>query len=147
VLASRYHDDEPGSPWSFLLYVDERGDERQRDALSQVFLGRLGGTPGKQFPWVWKASDLRGVRAVTIEIDHTPGKGWFRAGKHVSVRIHAPLEPAAKVTCVIPGHDRSGRELHSELIQVEDEELSFEVRDRCAYESTFAYSSADEQRA
>ena len=25
VLASRYHDDEPGSPWTFALFVDARG--------------------------------------------------------------------------------------------------------------------------
>ena len=49
VLTSRYDDDEPGSPWSFYLYLDERGDERQREALAEIFLGRLGGTPLKQF--------------------------------------------------------------------------------------------------
>jgi hypothetical protein len=34
VLATRYSDDEEGSPWSFVLYVDERGDEGQREALT-----------------------------------------------------------------------------------------------------------------
>jgi hypothetical protein len=143
VLVASYDDDESGSPWSFVLYVDERGDERQRDALAQIFLGRLGGTPEKQFPWVWKASELLGVRAVAIDIDHTPGGGWFRTGGHVSVRIRAPIEDEAKVTCVIPGYDRSGRELHAELIKVEDGKLSFELTDRCGYESDFAYSSTD----
>jgi len=142
LLVLRYDDDEPGSPWSFVLYVDEHGDDRQRDALSQIFLGRLGGTPERRFPWVWKASNVLGVRAVSIDIDHTPGRGWFRSGGHVSVRIRAPLEEEAKVTCVIPGHDRSGRELYADLIKVEDGELSFEFTDRCGYESDFAYSSA-----
>src|SRR6185295_5278696 len=32
VLALRYSDDEPGSPWTFWLYLDERGDEGQREA-------------------------------------------------------------------------------------------------------------------
>ena len=63
VVIDRYDDDEPGSPWSFFLYVDERGDEAQREALAGIFPGRLGGTPRDQFPWVWKASDLLGVRA------------------------------------------------------------------------------------
>ena len=72
VLANRYDDDEEGSPWSFFLYVDERADERQREALEGIFLGRLGGTPELQFPWVWKPSTLLGVRQVAIEIDHTP---------------------------------------------------------------------------
>jgi hypothetical protein len=143
VLASRYHDDEAGSPWSFFLYVDKRGDELQLQALTEIFLGRLGGTPEKQFPWVWKASDLLGVRAVSIEVDHTPGRGWFRAGSHVSVRIGAPVEQEATVTCVIPGHHQLGREVHADLIEVSERELGFEVTGRCGYESTFAYSSED----
>ena len=44
VLASRYHDDEQGSPWTFALYVDERGDARQQEALALIFTGALGGT-------------------------------------------------------------------------------------------------------
>jgi hypothetical protein len=143
VLAARYDDDEPGSPWSFYLFVDERGDDNQRDALSEIFLGRLGGTPEEQFPWVWKASNLRGVRPVPIEIDHTPGRGWFRAGRGVTVRIDAPVEEDATVTCVIPGHHRSGRELHTELIAVEQGGLGFRFEAVCGYESTFAYSSAE----
>ena len=144
LLASRYHDDEPGSPWSFYLYVDERGGEPQRDALEQIFLGRLGGTPQTQFPWVWKPSDVLGVRAVGIEIDHTPGRGWFRAGGHVSVRVRGPLEGNATVTCVIPGHSREGRELHADEIAVSEERLNFELTGTCGYESTFDYASADD---
>jgi hypothetical protein len=143
LLVCRYDDDEPGSPWSFVLYVDEQGDETQREALSQIFLGKLGGTPQEQFPWVWKDSDVLAVRAVSIEIDHTPGRGWFRTGGHVDVRIRAPFEEQATVTCVIPGHNRTGREVHAELIAVDDGELKFEFSDRCGYESDFQYSSAD----
>jgi hypothetical protein len=143
VLALTYDDDEPGSPWSFWLYLDERGEERQRDALEQIFLGRLGGTPDKQFPWAWKPSDLLGVRAVAIEVDHTAAEGWFRAGEYVSVRISAPISEQAEVTCVIPGHHQPGRELHSDLVKVEDDPLAFEVHGRCGYESKFDYSSAE----
>jgi hypothetical protein len=142
VHAARYDDDEPGSPWSFYLSVDERGDDHQRGALSEIFLGRLGGTPDKQFPWVWKASNLLGVRAVPIEIDHTPGRGWFRTDS-VTVRIRAPVDDDATVTCVIPGHHRPGREVHTDLLAVEEADLGFEFEAVCGYESTFAYSSAD----
>jgi hypothetical protein len=143
VLATSYDDDEEGSPWSHWLYLDERGDDRQREALEQIFLGELGGTADKQFPWAWKASNLLGVRTVTIELDHKKGGGWFRAGEHVSVWIRAPVAGDHEVTCVIPGHHQSGREMHSDLIRVEDQGLSFEVRDRCGYESGFEYSSSD----
>jgi len=67
VLANRYDDDELDSPWSFVLYIDQRGNDRQREALESIFLGRLGGTPELQFPWVWKPTDLLGVRHVAID--------------------------------------------------------------------------------
>jgi hypothetical protein len=143
VLAARYDDDEEGSPWSFVLYVDERGDQRQREALTEIFLGRLGGTPNDNFPWVWKASDVLAVRAVPIEIDHTPGRGWFRAREAVSVRMAGPFEGSETVTCVIPGHDRSGRELNAERLTVDDPPLASEWSGVCAFESSFAYASAD----
>jgi hypothetical protein len=141
AMANRYHDDEPGSPWSFVLYVDERGDQRQREALESIFLGRLGGTPELQFPWVWKPSDLLGVRHVAIEVDHKPGRGWFRAGSQVTVRVREPVDSEDTVTCVIPGHDRAGREVIAELLSVDDGSLEFELSGRCGYEATFEYSS------
>ena len=109
VLASRYHDDEPGSPWTFALFVDARGDQRQRQAIAEIFTGRLGGTPRKQFPWVFKDANLLGVEVLDIEIDHTPGRGWFRAAGKVEVRVRQPVPDQETVTCVIPGHDRQGR--------------------------------------
>ena len=39
----RYDDDEPGSPWSFVVHVDERGSEEQRQALAAILTGELGG--------------------------------------------------------------------------------------------------------
>ena len=45
VLANRYHDDEPGSPWTCVLFVDARGDQPQQQAIADIFTRRLGGTP------------------------------------------------------------------------------------------------------
>jgi hypothetical protein len=144
VITCRYHDDEPGSPWTYLLLVDARGSEAQRQALSDIFTGQLGGTPAKQFPWVFKESELLGVEAVDIEIDHTPGKGWFRAGGTVEVRVREPVSGGKSVSCIIPGHQRTGRELFSESIDVDAGPIAFSVQGRCAYEATFEYSSGDE---
>jgi hypothetical protein len=141
VLASRYSDDERGSPWSYLLYVDARGDEAQRQALAEIFSGRRGGTALEQFPWALKPAFPLGIRAATIEIDHEPGRGWFRAGGEVSVRVREPVPDQEPVTCVIPGHHRTGREVVAELLEVDAGPLAFELRGVCGYESTFAYSS------
>jgi hypothetical protein len=143
VLVSRYHDDEPGSPWTFALFVDARGSGEQRRALADVLTGRLGGTPDKQFPWAFKPSNLLGVEALDIELDHTPGRGWFRGGDRFQVRIREPVGGDEPVTCIIPGHHRQGRELISDSIDVNAGDLAFSVSGRCAYESTFDYSSED----
>jgi hypothetical protein len=47
------------------------------------------------------------------------------------------------VTCVIPGHHRSGRELLADVLEVGDGPLDLELSGVCSYESTFEYSSAD----
>lgn len=142
VLAVRYSDDEPGSPWTFILYVDERGDDRQREALAHILTGRFAGTQHKHFPWVFKDSNSLGWHAAAIEIDHTPGRGWFRVRDNVVVRVSGVVADQEPVTCVIPGHHRAGRELHAEHLRVDGDGLAFEFHMVCAYESTFAYASA-----
>jgi hypothetical protein len=59
----------------------------------------------------------------------------------VSVRVREPVEPQESVTCVIPGHDRSGREVVADLLSVEDAPLEFELTGKCGYEANFDYSS------
>jgi hypothetical protein len=144
VLVLSYDDDEPGSPWTYFLYVDERGSERQRDALALILTGQLGGTAKRQFPWAFKESRPLGWRAAPIEIQHTPRRGWFKAGEQVTLRVGDPVADQQPVTCIIPGHHRSGVELRADLLRVEEGPLSFEVTGKCAYRATFAYSSGDD---
>jgi hypothetical protein len=144
VLACRYDDDEPGSPWTYFLYVDERGSDAQREALALILTGELGGSALRHFPWAWKKSHLLGWRAAAIEIEHTPRRGWFRAGENVTMRVGDQVADQEPVTCVIPGHERSGVELYADVLRVEEGPLSFEVAGRCAYRSTFSYSSGDD---
>jgi hypothetical protein len=140
VLASSYSDDEAGSPWTFVLYVDERGGEPQRNALAEIFLGRRGGSVLDHFPWAWKPSVLVAIRPTAIEIDRTPGRGWFRARGAVRVRVARPYQGPEQVSCVIPGHERQGRELVVDELAVHDGPLEFELRGRCGYEAPFDYA-------
>jgi hypothetical protein len=140
VLGTRYSDDVEGSPWTYAMFVDERADDEQRETLWRIFSGALGGTVLDHFPWAWKPSDPLGFEPARIEIDHTPGRGWFRAGRKFSVRVSAPYAGPETVTCVIPGHERTGRELVVDELRVETGPLAFEYRGVCAYESTFDYS-------
>jgi hypothetical protein len=140
VLVSWYSDDEAGSPWRWELHIDDRADAAQRAGLEDIFAGRLGGTPLSQFPWAFKPSNLLAVVPSRIEIDHTPGQGCFRAGGSVSVRIARPFETQSPVSCIVPGHDRSGREVVADRVHVDDGHFSFDFSGRCGYEATFDYA-------
>jgi hypothetical protein len=142
ALAVRYDDDEPGSPWSWILYLDARTSAEQREALRAIFTGALGGDALKHFPWSWKASELLAVRAVEIDVDHTRRRQRLRIRDLVRVEIRGAYddgEPHA-VTCVIPGHEQSGEELVANELIVADAPLALDFRCVCGYASTFAYS-------
>jgi hypothetical protein len=139
-LAVRYSDDEPGSPWTWILYLDERASAEQLTALEAVFTGELGGDAERHFPWAWKASNLVAVRPAAIEVDHTPRRQWLRVRDHVTVRIRDRFPETATVTCVIPGHERSGEELVTDELVVQDGPLTFEFSGVCGYGSTFDYA-------
>lgn len=140
VLAIRYSDDEPGSPWTWFLYLDERASEEQEEALEGIFTGRLGGDALTHFPWAWKQSTLVGVRRAGIELDHTRHRQWLRIRDHVTVRIRDDYPGKETVTCVIPGHDREGEELVTEELRVDEGPLAFDYSGTCGYAATFAYS-------
>jgi hypothetical protein len=140
ALAIRYDDDEPGSPWSWILYLDEDASEEQQAALEAIFTGELGGDAETHFPWAWKPSELLGIRRVAIELDHTRRRQWLRIRDHVTVRIRDRYAGTEAVTCVIPGHDREGEELVADELLVNDAPLAFFYSGTCGYGTTFAYS-------
>lgn len=141
AMAVRYSDDEPGSPWTWVLYLDKRATSEQRAALEGIFTGHLGGDAATHFPWARKPSDLLAVRPVEIEVDHTQRRQWLRIRDHASVRISDRYAGEETVTCVIPGHERTGEELIADELLVDDQQLRFSYRGTCGYGSTFDYTS------
>jgi hypothetical protein len=140
ALASRYSDDEPGSPWTWILYLDAQASADQRAALERIYTGALGGDAQRHFPWAWKDSELVAVRPVAIEVDHTRRRQRLRIRDHISLRIRDRYAGPETVTCVIPGHDRTGEELIADELVVEDDPLAFRYRGVCGYGATFDYA-------
>jgi hypothetical protein len=140
ALAFHYDDDEPGSPWQWILYVDDRGSFAQRTALEEIFTGRLGGDAETHFPWAWKDSELVSVRPVEIDVDHTPRRQWLRVRDAATVTIRDRYPAEAAVTCAIPGHDRDGEELVVDELLVRDGPFTFFHSGTCGYAAGFAYS-------
>jgi hypothetical protein len=140
ALSIRYSDDEEGSPWTYVLFVDERATAEQRAALESVYTGALGGEALAHFPWAWKRSTLAGVESVAIEVEHAPRRQWLRIRDRVTVRIAGRYEGPETVTCVIPGHEQAGEELVAEQLSVHAGPLEFEYEGVCGYASVFDYS-------
>jgi len=139
ALALRYDDDEPGSPWTIALYVDERGDDRQRTALEEIFLGRRRGPHIVQLPWVRKSSEVVEVRPASIDLD--VGVRSLRVGEVASIRVSRRADEGRRVSCGIPGYQRIGTEYYADELRVEDGPFSWELSGNCAFASDFEYSS------
>ena len=140
AMAISFDDDEPGSPWTWVLYVDGRASEEQRAAIESIYRGELAGDALEHFPWAWKPSELVAVRPADIELSHEPRRQWLRIRDHVSVRIRDRYAGLETVTCVIPGHNRGGEELVADELHVADGPLGFDYSGVCGYGSTFDYS-------
>ena len=140
ALAIRYGDDEPGSPWSWILYLDAHATREQQSALEAIFSGELGGDAATHFPWAWKASEQIAVRSVDIDVEHTRRRQRLLIRDHVSVQIRDRYPGAETVTCIIPGHDREGEELITDRLTVSDGALAFSCSGVCGYATSFRYT-------
>jgi hypothetical protein len=138
ALVIHYDDDEPGSPWTIRLHLDDRAGDAQRAALEQLFLDGLGGPHTSRLPWIRKQRHLVGVETSAIEVV----QGTVRVGDRIRLRATRPVETDQPVACVIPGYDHVGRELYADELHVDDEPFSWTLEGNCAYASDFDYTSA-----
>jgi hypothetical protein len=137
AIACRYHDDEPGSPWTIVLYVDERGGAEQRAALEAIFLGEAGGERILRLPWVRKPRSLVDVRPSRIEFD---GES-VRVEERATIRATRRVPGQDEVRCGIPGYEEPGDELYADELAVHDDPFDYALSGNCAYRSEFHYAS------
>jgi hypothetical protein len=136
VLTIRYDDDEPGSPWSIVLHVDERGSETQRGAIERILLGGAEGDV-KRLPWIRKPRTLIDVRASPISLAGTS----LRVGSAIVLDATTPFETTETVACGIPGYDRPGTELTTDRFVVDDDPFRWDLSGNCAFVGDFEYAS------
>jgi hypothetical protein len=80
--------------WSVALYVDERADERQREALQAIFSGTAGGVMGGFAPLI---GEVLGVKAVPI--------AYHNEGQRRAVEIPEIMDLAVRATPSIMGEN------------------------------------------
>jgi hypothetical protein len=80
--------------WAVALYVDERADGRQREALQAIFTGQAGGVMGELAPLI---SEVLGVKAAPIR--------YAVEGKRRSVEIPGVMAVAVRPVPSVVGED------------------------------------------
>ena len=136
----RYDDDEPGSPWSFVVHVDERGTEEQREELAAILTGRRGGERVLKLPWVSKQSELVDIRPAAIDLRFADGDYELRVGSRIELTASRAVETDERVSCGIPGHHIAGTEYYADRLAVADDPFEWDLAGNCAFVSTFSYS-------
>lgn len=139
VLIGSYDDDEPGSPWRVIIYVDEKANEQQQQALADIFLGRAGGETRRNFAAV--IGDVIAIRSAKIALEHSPNQERMEVKGFVSAATARADATDLPVSCGIPGHDRPGQEIVADHFRVDDESLTWEVFGRCGFATDFVYRS------
>ena len=144
VLSLRYHDEvQPSTRWDVVLYVDDRAEDDQRDALADIFLGRAGGTVAAQYGRA--IGDVRAVRRGRITVEHVAARKRIDVVGYLNVEAEGAASDPGDVQCGIPGFDHPGTELYGDVLVSTDERLRWEIRGRrnAAFTSDFDYHSDD----
>jgi hypothetical protein len=139
VMAGFYEDDEPGSPWSVVLYLDDRASDPQADWLARIFLGRAGGDTEANFAAA--IGTVHAVRRAGIQRSHEPDAWAVGVEGHVTIASSERVPSHEPVACGIPGLDRPGQELRASALRVHDAPLAWDMTGRCAFATDFAYAS------
>ena len=70
------------------IFIDERADDRQREALQSIFGGQAGGWPGQTASMI---DEVRGVAYAPIEIEVADDLAWWRAEVPGKAKAEAEL--------------------------------------------------------
>ncbi len=127
--------------WKVALYLDDRADPAQRDALAKIFSGQAGGPPGAltaligevlgvksagiEFRADGKRRGLRIAGVAEADIEALAGQG----GKEVTISNH-PLTPVPGFPAVVARSKRASYHDHG---------LALEVTGKNAFYSPFEY--------
>jgi hypothetical protein len=130
--------------WKVALYVDERANKSQQDALTQIFSGQAGGHLAGLAPLI---GEVLGVKAAPIEYRSEGKRRSLRLGDVADAEIeglpgqdggdvtvdNAPFGPVPNVPLAVA---------KSKQMRFSDYGLKWEVSNKNGYFSRFAYQSA-----
>jgi hypothetical protein len=129
--------------WKVALYVDERANQDQRDALTQIFSGQAGGHLAGLAPLI---GEVLGVKAAPIEYRSEGKRRSMRLGDFAEAEIEGlPGQDGEDVTIAshpftaVPGFPAVVAK--SKQMNFSDYGLKCEVSNKNGFFSPFAYQS------
>jgi hypothetical protein len=130
--------------WKVALYVDERANQGQRDALTQIFSGQAGGHLAGLAPLI---GEVLGVKAAPIEYRSEGKRRSMRLGDVADAEIEGlagqdggDVTVAGAPFAAVPGV--SFVVAKSKQMRFRDYGLQWEVSNKNGFFSPFAYQSA-----
>jgi hypothetical protein len=124
--------------WRVVLYIDDRADDAQAEALTAIFLGRAGGTVLEQFGRA--IGEVLAVRRAEIRVEHVAPRKRIDVAGYIVLEAEELASAPGEVACGIPGLDRPGTELVNDVARSDDPALRWEVTGRGAsFETDFDY--------
>jgi hypothetical protein len=139
VMVGSYVDKPAWAPWDVSLLVDARASMRAQVALSDIFLGKAGGTPMANFTSA--IGTIRSIRPAAIRLDHRRGHERIEVETAVTVEAAAAASDAGEVSCGIPGHEQPGTEVHASVLAVDEAGFEFRYSGVCGFTTRFDYRS------
>ena len=130
--------------WKVALYVDEKANQSQQDALTQIFSGQAGGHLAALGPLI---GEVLGVKTAPIDYQSDAKRRSLRLGTVAEMEIEGmPGQDGGDVT--ISGHPFTAVPgfpavvAKSKQMRFNDYGLSWEVSNKNGFFSPFVYQSA-----
>jgi hypothetical protein len=129
--------------WQVALYVDERANPDQRDALTQIFCGQAGGHLAGVAPLI---GEVLGVKSAPIEYRSEGKRRSLRMGEIADAEVEGlPGQDGGDATIagapftLVPGF--AAVVAKSKRMRFSDHGLKWEVSNKNGFFSQFAYQS------
>jgi hypothetical protein len=129
--------------WQVALYVDERADAAQREALTGIFSGGAGGHLANLGPLI---GEVLGVKPAKISVTRSGKQTAFRVDGAADAAI-VPLEGQGGGEVTVSGHPLAPvpnvpfRVHRSEGLRVKDHGLACEISGRNGFTAPFVYQA------
>jgi hypothetical protein len=128
--------------WTAVLYLDQRANDEQRDALTQIFAGKAGGHPGRIAEHI---ATVAGVEVVPIQFETDGKAGRIEVGR-VGEAEWTPIEGQGGGPVTIQGHPLAVSPGHATVVgrasraRLNDHGISFDATGRQAMVAPFSYA-------